>query len=454
MNDLLMILLTIVVTAIVARFVLKKYNTVFVFFAAGIIILIAVSIFKNISILGEETTGSNIVDVFAFISKQFISNISGVGTIIMTVTGYSAYMKHIKASDKLAFIVTKPLKKIKNPYIVLSGVYVIGLLLKLVITSQAAVALLLLATTFPVLMALGINKITAASVLTLICIDWGPNDGSTIFAAEVAGMEVVDFVLNHQVYIVVPVMILLAIIIPFYYKWMDRKDEAKGIVNDLGEDMISDPECPWFYSLLPIIPLIIVFTSSLMKTVIIDVVSANFIGLAIVFIIEFIRRKDRSNIPNDMKVVIRAMADVFVNVVSIIISASIFAAGINQLGGVSLLADYISSLEGASILTVILMSLITFLAAIIMGSGAASWFSFGPLTGNIAKNIGLNQLGLIVPMEVGAAIGRGLSPVAGATIAISGHADSDAMDVVKRTVPLGVISFVITIVISIVLYAF
>ena len=198
MNDLIIILVTIAVAAIVARFVLNKYNTIFVFFASGIIILMALSIINNISILGDKTTGNNIIDVFAFITNQFKSNISGVGAIIMTVTGYSAYMKHIKASDKLAFAVTKPLKKIKNPYIVLSGVYVLGLLLKLVITSQAAVALLLLATTFPVLMALGINKITAASVLTLVCIDWGPNDGSTIFAAEVAGMNVVDFVLKHQ----------------------------------------------------------------------------------------------------------------------------------------------------------------------------------------------------------------------------------------------------------------
>ena len=135
MKDLFLVLLTILCTVIVARFVLKKYNSIFVFFASGVVILLMAGLLTGNSVLGDQTTGNLIVDIFTFIVNTFKKNISGVGTIIMTVTGYSAYMKHIKASEKLAFIATKPLRKIKNPYIVLSGVFFIGLLLKLVITS-------------------------------------------------------------------------------------------------------------------------------------------------------------------------------------------------------------------------------------------------------------------------------------------------------------------------------
>ena len=451
MKDLFLVLLPILCTVIVARFVLKKYNSIFVFFASGVVILLMAGLLTGNSVLGDQTTGNLIVDIFTFIVNTFKKNISGVGTIIMTVTGYSAYMKHIKASEKLAFIATKPLRKIKNPYIVLSGVFFIGLLLKLVITSQAAVALLLLATTYPILMALGINKLTAASTICLVCLDWGPNDGSTIFAAETAGMSVVDFFINHQSIIGFTMIIILSLIIPIYYKYMDKKDTNRGVALEKGDDNIVDPDCPWYYALLPIIPLIIVFISSF-SNIAIDVVAANFMGLLIVFVIEYIRRKDRKDVHKDVLVVLKAMGDIFVSVVAIIISASIFAEGIKQLGGISILANYISGFGSAGILIVIFMSLITFVAATIMGSGAASWFAFGPLAPDIAAKIGINQLGLIIPMELGAALGRGMSPVAGATIAISGYAGMDVMQVVKRTAPLLILGFVINTVMSIVLF--
>lgn len=448
------IILTILAIAIVSRLVIKKHNTVFLFFAAGIIILLIANLINGNSVLGDKSTGFAIFDVFIFITNQFKSNISGVGTIILTVTGYSAYMKHINASQKLAFLATKPLKKVKNPYIVLSGVYLIGLLLKLVITSQAAIALLLLATTFPILIALGINKLTAASVICLVCLDWGPNDGSTIFAAEVAGMNVVDMFLQYQVYIVGAIATVLCIVIPFYYNYMNKKDQNKigklATDVDIKEDVL-DANCPKFYATLPIIPLLIVFISSFTK-VAIDVVSANFIGMAVVFVIEFIRRKDRKSIPNDMTVIFKAMADVFVSVVSIIISASIFAEGIKQLGGISILANMLVNVNGAEILMVLFLTLITYFAAVIMGSGAASWYAFGPLAPEIATKVGINQLALILPMELGAAIGRGMSPVAGASIAIAGYADLDVVTVVKRTAPLLILSLVVNIVVSIAMF--
>jgi DcuC family C4-dicarboxylate transporter len=322
------------------------------------------------------------------------------------------------------------------------------MLLKLVITSQSGLALLLLPTVFPILMALGINNLTAASVLCLICIDWGPNDGSTIFAASVAKMDVVTMFTNYQVFIVASVMLVLAVIIPIYYKHMDKKDIQQGITKKAEKSDLADPDCPAFYAVLPLIPLVIVFSGSFIPNIKIDVVTANFIGLAIVFIIEFIRRKNRREIPNDIVIVLKAMGNSFLNVVSIIIAASVFAEGIKALGGISILANLLADLRGASLITILLITLITFGAAVLMGSGAASLYAFAPLVPGIATNLGINSLSMIVPMELGTAIGRGMSPVAGATIAISGYADIDTMKVVKRTtIPL-IIALVVNIAVS------
>lgn len=54
-----------------------------------------------------------LLDSYAFITATFKSQLSGVGLIIMSVAGFAAYMKHINASAKLAFLANKPLGKSK-----------------------------------------------------------------------------------------------------------------------------------------------------------------------------------------------------------------------------------------------------------------------------------------------------------------------------------------------------
>lgn len=443
MYDMFLIVLTIVSAAIVAKLILKKYNSIFVFFASGIIILMGASLLTNTPILGKATLGNVFLDTFGFITTTFKKNISGVGMIIMAVTGYAAYMKHIQASTKLAYLASRPLGKIKNRYLVLSGMFVVGMALKLVITSQAGLALLLLSTVFPVLMAIGIRPITAASVLCLVCLDYGPNDGSTVFMASVLKMDVVSLFLQYQIYVALSIIAALALLIPFYYRYMDNLDKVRGDYAIKDASILDDPPCPTFYAFLPLVPLIIVFAAYFIPNVKIDVVTANVLGIAITFLIEFIRRPDCGEIPKDIVVILRAMGDIFVSVVSIIIAASVFAEGIKTLGGISILAHAFSDMNGAVVLTMLLLGGITFSAAIIMGSGAAPLFAFGPLAPEIAVKLGVPAVALILPMELGAAIGRAASPVAGAVIAVAGYAGVDVMAVVKRTAfPLIIAMFV------------
>lgn len=79
----------------------------------------------------------------------------------MSVAGFATYMKHINASAKLAFLANKPLGKIENKYLILSGTFVVGMALKIVISSYAGLLLLLLACIYPVLISLKIRPITA-----------------------------------------------------------------------------------------------------------------------------------------------------------------------------------------------------------------------------------------------------------------------------------------------------
>lgn len=443
MNSLLLIALTIIFSVIVAKLILKKYNAIFIFFTSGIIIMLIANALTGTPILGKATLGSPFLDVFGFLSNSFKKNLSNIGMIIMIVTGYAAYMKHIQASTKLAYLASNPLSKIKNKYLVLSGMYLIGMALKLVITSQAGLSVLLLATVFPVLMAIGISPITAASVLSLICIDYGPNDGSTIFMSGVLKMNVVDVFLQHQLAVAGSIIIALTLMIPIYYKYMDNRDKNLGTFKVQEISKLENPAVPGFYALLPIIPLAIVFADYFIPSIKIDVITANIMGLFITFVIEFIRRHDRNEIPKDIVVILRAMADIFVSVVAIIISASCFAQGIKMLGGINIFAHYVATMEGAIFLILLALSLITFLFAVIMGSGAAPLFAFGPLTPEIATKLGVPAVTLILPMEISSALGRACSPVCGAIIAIAGVAGIEPIQLVKRSAPMLILAFII-----------
>lgn len=365
----------------------------------------------------------------------------------MVVTGYAAYMKHIQASTKLAYVATRLLGGIKNKYLILSAFFLVGMALKLVLTSQASLAVLMLATVFPVLIALDIRPITAASVLALLCLDYGPNDGSTLFMSQVTEMNVVDMFIQYQSKVALCIILVTAVLIPFYYRYMDRRDAAT--VDEVAEvkqnEVLQDPDVPFFYIFLPLVPLVIVFADYFIPSTKIDVISANFIGYALTFIIEFIRRSDRAAIPQDMVVILKAMGNVFVTVVSIIISASVFAQGIKVLGGITIFTNMISDMQGAVLIIMILLTVITYGFAIIMGSGAAPFFAFGPLTPAIAAKLGVPTITLILPMELATAIGRASSPVCGALIAIAGVAGIAPMTLAKRTAPLLFIMLVVNI---------
>ena len=106
MNNAIAVILTLAYIAVVATLVIKKYNSVFVFLMSGIGILLVSAIFTGQSVLGEETQGNAIIDVFVFAKDAFSSNLGGVGLTLMMITGYAMYMSHIGASTKLAYLAT------------------------------------------------------------------------------------------------------------------------------------------------------------------------------------------------------------------------------------------------------------------------------------------------------------------------------------------------------------
>lgn len=455
-----MICSTLLAVIVVTYYILKKYNPIFVFFLSGIILLIFAFYITGTPIpkapSREHASFLNVLlDSYAFITATFKSQLSGVGLIIMSVAGFAAYMKHINASAKLAFLANKPLGKIKNKYLILSGTFVVGMALKIVISSYAGLLLLLLCI-YPVLISLKIRPITAVCVLSLIALDYGPKDGNSINMADMVGQSdnVVGLFLNYQIYSVIAYVVVIAILIPFYFAWIDKRDKEKGVLNDEVEiPQIIDPKCPTFYILFPWLPVVFLFTAYFF-TIKLDVVTANFVSISLVFLVEFARHRNARKLGEDMMVILKAMAEIFISVVSIIIAAGVFAEGIKALGGVNILANAVSSLGTGNfawfgiLLSIAILSFLVYFATVIMGSGIAAFNAFGKLAPDIATKLGVAPITLVLPIEIASCLGRAASPIAGGIIALAGFAKVAPMDIIKRTTPLLLIAMLVNVLVA------
>ncbi|MFK0397307.1 C4-dicarboxylate transporter DcuC, partial [Campylobacter coli] len=456
-----MICSTLLAVIVVAYYILKKYNPIFVFFLSGIILLIFAFYITGAPIpkapSREHASFLNVLlDSYAFITATFKSQLSGVGLIIMSVAGFAAYMKHINASAKLAFLANKPLGKIKNKYLILSGTFIVGMALKIVISSYAGLLLLLLACIYPVLISLKIRPITAVCVLSLIALDYGPKDGNSINMADMVGQSdnVVGLFLNYQIYSVIAYVMVIAILIPFYFAWVDKRDKEKGVLNDEVEiPPIIYPKCPTFYILFPWLPVVFLFIAYFF-TIKLDVVTANFLSISLVFLVEFARHRNARKLGEDMMVILKAMAEIFISVVSIIIAAGVFAEGIKALGGVNILANAVSNLGTGNfawfgiLLSIAILSFLVYFATVIMGSGIAAFNAFGKLAPDIATKLGVAPITFVLPIEIASCLGRAASPIAGGIIALAGFAKVAPMDIIKRTTPLLLIAMLVNVLVA------
>ena len=84
----------------------------------------------------------------------------------------------------------------------------------------------------------------------------------------------------------------------------------------------------------------------------------------------------------------------------------------------------------------------------LLGSGNASWYAFGPLVPDVAAQMGVSAATIALPMQLSSGVGRCISPVAGAIIAVAGMAEVDQMSLIKTCmIPAG-LAFALNMVVS------
>lgn len=457
MGDIFNVLLTVVVIAITAFLIIKRVDSKLVFFFIGSCALLLATFVLGQSVLGDNTTGNMFLDVVDVIRVKFIDTVKGTGIRLMVVAGYVMLMNHMKASNVLAAAAGRVLVKLKSPYVILAGVFIVGSVLKVFITSQISLGLLFMATLFPILIQLGVSKVSATAVLiTIGMLDMGPNDSSAIFGAtDVMNTTPMNYFLGYEIKVGAVIIIVMAVFYAVYFRYMDRKEFGANTatVADVKQFSPRDFGVPVFYGLFPVIPLALVVVFSFIDTINMDIITANLIGFFIVFLCDLAVTKSVAHIGENLKKVFEWMGQYFTNIVVIITAAGVFAESIKQLKGIDILAKWCSSLTGATLIAAIMLSLIVFGTALLTGSGNAPWFAFGPLTPNIAATLGTQTATFAVPMHLAGGIGRCLSPFCGGVIAICGVAEVEIGTVIKRNMVPMIVAYLLNLAASYVIFA-
>lgn len=447
------ILVALVVIVIVARLILKGYKAEAVLFTAGLFLMACTMIFGWGELLPKnvKSTGVAIFDPFEVMKWLFSTRAADLGLMIMALMGFPHYMDHIGANDAVVRVATKPLRNLRSPYILLFFSYLLASLLQLAIPSATGLAVLLMGTMFPIMIGLGLSPASAAGVIaTSLGIAYTPTAIDAIRGSQAVNMDVVEYVLNYQGPAAIATVLVVGVTHVFWQRHCDQKMGVVAGIKDVKE--AEGKGAPGFYAILPMLPIMMAvgFSPLFVSGVKLHVVTIVLISMFVCMVIEGIRVRSYKDICSGFSKFLGGMGSAFTNVVGLLVAAGAFAHGITVCGAIDELIIMAEHVGLPPFAMAIVFAIVTFAAAIIMGSGNAPFLAFVELIPQIAASMGANATAMILPMQQASHMGRAMSPVSGVIIAVSSGAKLQPFDVVKRTsVPLLVGLVVHTLIIGI-----
>lgn len=451
MNTIIMIIATILVFGIVIYMLIKKMDIKTTLFAMGILLMyIAVFMGNDIALKDFAGTGVTWLDPLAAVMEQFKITIAGAGLIILILGGYSSYMSSIGANNVTVHVLTKPVMKIKSVYILVPVVFVLANVLSLVIPSASNLAIILLATLYPVLRSAGMSSMTAAAIIaTAATVMPTPLGGDNVAIAkelatypEYASLSVTDYVVQYHAIISVPTLFVMAAAHFFWQKHMDKKfkEEELMIAEPAGiEEINGNVLFKVVYALLPVFPILLLIGIYIMQTMFqihinISVEVAALFSLIIAIFCELVRKKGNSTVLAQTEEFFKGMGN-SMSIVALLVSASVFVLGLNSIGLIATLQNVMTGIKGNGmgfLLPLILVGL-SLLIVFLSGSGTALFYAMVPLIMPLATAAGISAVAISVPMALAGNLMRAVSPVAAVTVIVAGFIKVNPLDLVKRT---------------------
>ncbi len=453
------VLLTILLLVVLTVGIRKKLNVATLLFSLGIVSLMGYTLITGVSV-ADTTSGSLFFDVFELIVETFKSRFAAMLIITMSVIGYSSYMNHIGASKALADVLVKPVSRVKNKYILLAFTALIVFLMIFAVPSPTSVIMLLFGTLVPILVQVGVPiEGICATMVCSSCIVSGPSNPHTLLAAQELGvldqMDIATFAFSRQIIIAAISCVAMMFLCPLSNYVFDKKDNVVGRTElKLNTDVeYKEATAPRFYAVLPVLPLmlIVIFSRLVVGNISISVVSAQFLCLLLVMVIDkFVRKQTWMQAFEDTSKFYFGMGNYIGGQGMIPVAGAFFAAGIAKIGGLDIvvgaLADIGFGFFGMMFLVGGLGAVCSFITADSMGSLSIVL----PVAVTVVKSAASSNPALAV---VGTCIllqapvfGSAMSIVFPSTLMLSSLTDVQITNIVKRNVIPAIGTLLITII--------
>ncbi len=450
MSPIIMYGAAILAVCVVVFMLIKKMDIKMTLFLIGIVLMyIAMAFGDGIAIKDFESSGIALLDPLKAIVDQFKSTISSAGFIILILGGYSSYMSQIKANNVTVSVLTRPIAKIKSVYILVPLVFLLGNVLSLVIPSASNLAVILLATLYPIMVRSGMSSLTAGAIIattaTVMPTPLG-SDNVAIAAelantAEFAGLTASDYVFKYHAIISIPTLIIMAVVHYFWQRFQDKRAVSKGEVDAKLPDVEEVPGGKLFrtvYAILPLLPIILLIAVFALQSfgmeIELSVEVAILFSLVIAIVCELIRTRNGRETLKSTEAFFKGMGGAL-PIVALLVAGTTFVNGLKSIGLIDALQNAMTGIQGNGmgfVLPLILVAL-TALIVILSGSGTALFFAMVPLMVPLAAAAGISVLAISVPMGLAGNLLRAVSPVSAVIMIVAGTIKKEPLEIVKRT---------------------
>ncbi|MGG4610291.1 C4-dicarboxylate transporter DcuC [Providencia sp. Me31A] len=404
--------ITAFVIIVTIYLLVKKYETRMVLIAAGLLLcIISLTPMSALNAFSERMVSAPLIQA------------------ICSSMGFAYVMKYTKCDKHLVLVLSSFLTKLG--FFLIPTAVILTFFINIAIPSAAGCAAAVGATLIPLLIAARIHPAIAGGAV--LCGTIGsmlsPGLSHNPFVAHMSNMSIVDLIARHSPYSLA-VGAIAAVSLSFVALIKKEYKISQNVFENGGGTVASEEkERPnYLFSTAPFVPLIILLLPFIesFKEFQITVPAAMLIGAIYALIIT------RTNPSTITKEFFKGMGNAYGDVLGIIIAAAVFSAGLKASGVIdSFIGFLIHSPEFArwgGTLGPFLMGMIT-------GSGDAAAFAFNETVTPFAQKFGYEIPDLGMASAISGALGRTMSPLAGATIVCAGLANINPMEIAKRTAP-------------------
>jgi DcuC family C4-dicarboxylate transporter len=369
---------------------------------------------------------------------------------ICCAMGFAHVLRQTRCDRDLIYLLVRPLQRVRG--LLVPGTVVVGFVINTPVVSQTSTAVAIGTVLVPLLRAAGVSAVTIGSALLLGCSIGGEllNPGAPEFrtVSVAAGAEP-----NQCVERVFPLIVPHLAVATLLFWLLSRAADSRQLHQDeaAGEKAEEEPilqrsfRVNWFRAAVPLLPITLLFLSgppinliSVPEHWLVDphnpgealLFSSRRVGAAMLIgVVAAALSAGRASLAT-AKAFFEGAGYAFTHIISVIVAAECFGAGVRQVGLAEQLGDVMRDWPG---LLLPIAGALPWAFAWVSGSGMASTQSVYGFFVDPARSLGVDPVHVGAVVSIGAAAGRTMSPVAAVTLMCATMTGTDPVALIRRT---------------------